>query len=193
MSVSSIIDEAEKHFAAIGKLCASWALLDRELNRLLAVMLNCDAKQIAAIATQVDNVAARCRLIRHLIYTIPGQKWWRDDFEKVLTIIEQKISAKRNRYVHDSWTVDDEKMWVKTDRRSKLETVQKINSKILTFDDKQKVARDEIGQLNHNVIVAMICIHDIIDDIGCYSKLDTMRKEESELLIQGGMEMFQNL
>ena len=193
MSISSVIEDSNKHFIAIGKLCASWARLDRDLNRLLSALLSCNPLQTAAIATQIDNVAGRCRLIRHLLYTIPGQKWWRDEVEKLITAIEQKISSKRNRYVHDSWVINDEKLFVKIDRRARLEKVQFIDSKMLTYDAKDQISAEDIHELHYNVIIAIACIEDVISDIGSYSRLETMRKEESELLSQGCMEMFQNL
>jgi hypothetical protein len=54
----------------LGRIAVFWGYLDREINRCITSALLCTPIQAAAIATELDNVAARCRLAISLTHTI---------------------------------------------------------------------------------------------------------------------------
>jgi len=133
----------DQYVKALGLLCAGWARLDRELNALLGAVLQCSDAQIACIATEMNDVAPRCRLLKTLVYTVDVPKLWREDVADLCNIISNEIGPSRNRYIHDNFGFVDEALH-KIDRRAKLLKPASFTDLTLDFDRAEAVDNEAV-------------------------------------------------
>lgn len=113
----------EEVFAKIGRLCMVWASLDRSANMLLTEILGVSEDQSACVATQLDPLASRMRLLKTLTYTTSRSDEWKASLVELLNYIEGHLCAKRNRIVHDGWDFKGTEP-AQLDRRAKVMRAQ---------------------------------------------------------------------
>jgi hypothetical protein len=144
---SSVSDMAESfdfydlYLRSLGRLCAAWSRLDRELNHAIAAVLKIDLAQAACIATEMNDVAPRCRLLKTLIYTIEAPDDWRQTTSQLLNIIQNNLAPERNRLIHDYFGTSEEQI-KKTDRRVRLIKPESFAALKLDFDRDETVDKD---------------------------------------------------
>lgn len=116
-------DHYDRYLFAMGRLCAVWPVLEREAGSLVGALLNAPDDQAACLATEIRDLAPRCRLIRTLARTIPSPEEWRVDIDELCNIVTNELGPLRNRIIHDRFgtTEDDSgKMIVRLEQRAKL-------------------------------------------------------------------------
>lgn len=151
---ASISDEEYEAFTrSLGHLCMKWAILDRELNFLIGAMLGIKDQQMAAIATEMSDVAPRCRLIKSLLYTINVPREWRESLDEVCNIISNKLAPSRNRFVHDHY-VEAENAMSRIDRRTRISRAQSFQEPQLSHDQHIDVDGWDIDELTLKALSA---------------------------------------
>jgi hypothetical protein len=152
------------HMLALGRLCITWAFLDRQLNDALTELLGCSAAQAACIANEATDVAERCRILKTLCYVDGPGGEWRETFERLLNRIENELAPLRNRYVHDYWKLTDEAL-ERMDRRARLGKPQSFQEKQITFDTTHVTPHNEVGDFSVKVAIAMSGLHFALLDL----------------------------
>lgn len=147
-------DEYKEFTAALGHLCMFWAHLDREVNYLIGALLGATEQQAACIATELSDVAPRCRLVRTLSYTLDVPQDWRDALGELCNLISNSIGPQRNRFVHDNWMEAGTAM-KKTDRRVKIAKSQSFQPPGLMHEMTQDVTRHSLEELTVKALMAM--------------------------------------
>ena len=169
--------EVLTHQLALGRLCWAWAMLDRGVNELLAVILAVDAAQVACIATELDPVASRVRLIRKLLHTLGMPDWWRNALTQALNIVESDVGPLRNRCIHDSWSLSEGQL-VRKDRRAFLKKLKARGADILQFDLEHTMKTGDIDLLNTDIMLGYLAFR------GAQRDLEDQRKNSALSLKQ---------
>jgi hypothetical protein len=141
--MSEPTDAYDRYMLAIGRLCAAWAILDREINALLKELLKISDAQVACLATEMNDVAPRCRLLKTLSYTVPAPTQWKEAMSNLSGVIMNHISPQRNRYVHDYFSISDDAL-IKFDRRVKLSKISSFSDLTLHFDITESVTAEMV-------------------------------------------------
>lgn len=146
-------DFYEVHLLALGRLTTYWARLDLEINALLQTMLDLTKDQMACISTQMPDVAARCRLIKTLSFTLGVEAEWREAIIELTHIIANNLGPKRNRFTHDYWYPSESEM-LKIDMRVKISKAQSFLQPRLEHSTEQRIHVDEVDALSVSTIMA---------------------------------------
>lgn len=155
--MSEPISGYDRYLLALGRLCATWAILDREINALLSAILKITDAQAACIATEMNDAAPRCRLLKTLSHTIPAPKEWKTALSDLTNVIMNDLSPSRNRYIHDQFGMSDENI-VKFDRRVKLVKPQSFSEITLQFDQPEDVNADLVEHVAIKIISAFATV-----------------------------------
>ncbi len=146
-------DFYDLHLLALGRLTTYWARLDIEISALLQTMLQLSDDQMACVATEMPDVAARCRLIKTLSFTLDAETEWRDTLIELTHIVANNLGPKRNRFTHDYWYPSESEMF-KIDKRVKINKPQSFAKSSLRHSTEEKVHVDEVDSLSISVIMA---------------------------------------
>lgn len=152
------------HMLAIGRLCVTWALLDRYLSDCVAILLDCSAAQAACITTETRDVSERCRLLKTLSYLEAPSKEWRSVFERVLDHISNTLGPKRNRYVHDYWKPTGAAL-ERISRIAKIAKPQAFKEKELTFETTHATPYNEVDDFTARLTVTLSGLHLALIDL----------------------------
>ena len=148
----------EGHYTALGRLCVAWAVLDRQLNDLLAILLGCSSAAAACIASSNDAVAPRCEMMRKLVYEKPRDVEWIGLFVNLMNLISQDLASKRNRFVHDYWSFTEGTL-KRLDRRANISRAQSRTPIALAWDTEHVTAPDEVDLLRGRIEDASFRLH----------------------------------
>lgn len=186
----SVTDEAKgtspsfkAHMLALGRLCIVWAYIDRLLNDAIQAVLGCTHGQAASIGTEAHNVASRCRLLRLLAFEADLPDEWR----KVFLALLDRIGAqgeRRNRYVHDYWTVADGTL-EKMDRRASVRKAQAGEAPQLMFNTWQATPPGDVNNLSADLTLTALCLQTAIADLTTWKREGQL--EGRAMLLQMGL------
>jgi hypothetical protein len=146
-------DFYDLHLLALGRLTTYWARLDMEINALLQTMLKLSDDQMACVATEMPDVAARCRLIKTLGFTLDVAPEWRGALIELTHAIANNLGPKRNRFTHDYWYPSESEMF-KIDKRVKISKPQSFAKPQLKHGTEEKIHVDEVDSLSVATIMA---------------------------------------
>ena len=172
--------EVFAHQLALGRLCGVWAMIDRTLNELIAIVLDVTAADTACISTEIDNVAGRTRLLKKLLHAKNLPQWWLPMVVASLNRIETELSPLRNRCIHDSWEVTEVSL-VRTDRRAFLKKLKAHDSDTLQYDIKHTMSAEDINALLSDCFIAMIALKGACRDIEQHRKSGALVQAKSLL------------
>lgn len=142
-------------FTAVGELCMVWASLDGALNMTIEQVLNCTDDQAKCIATAIDPVAGRIKLLRNLLYSLGKEAAWLELTNKLLNEIEGNLCAERNRIVHDAWDFSTPEP-MQLDRRAKIKKAQAHQPPALVTEVRKGVTATSINNLTERVSIAAV-------------------------------------
>jgi hypothetical protein len=98
-------DKMHEHYAAVGKVAAIWATFELNIDQVIWRGLHAAQKPGACVTAQFIGPGPRFRALNALVGLYKGG----DRFRKELNVIAQdaqQLAAKRNRVVHDHWTLN---------------------------------------------------------------------------------------
>lgn len=137
----------------IGHLCSVWASLDRCANMLVEQILGCSEAQAVCLATQMEPVATRAKLLKNLAYTTAASNEWKAVLISLLNIIDGELAPKRNRVIHDAWDFTAAKP-SQLDRRAKVARSQARKPPELLIEARLNVTPEFIESLVGRVSAA---------------------------------------
>lgn len=140
---------------ALGRLCITWAALDRQLTDLLGDVLGV-SRGAAATLGMVENVAPRCEALKKLSYERGYQPEWCELFEKLMDNVV-KLASERNRFVHDFWAVSEGSL-ERLDKRARFESLGAGFGKKLVFETWHKHLPREVDELCVRVATTILLI-----------------------------------
>lgn len=108
----------DEHCRLLGKLCITWSIVDRHLTDVMSILIGCGPLITSSLLTAVDSIQARCEAAKNLAIHHKLEESWLSDFSGFLDMIARPVAAKRNRYIHDYWAIDDNGL-VRLDLRTK--------------------------------------------------------------------------
>jgi hypothetical protein len=124
---------------------------------LLTMVLGCTKEQTACIATQIEPLASRSRLLKNLAYTTNAEDRWKEALISLLNVIDGELCAKRNRVIHDGWDITGINA-VQLDRRAKIARPQSRQTPTLVTEARSVVDPDYIDSLVTRVSVATVAV-----------------------------------
>lgn len=157
---------------SLGRLCVTWAYLDRLLNDGIRAYLGCTPAQAAIIGTEADGVASRCKILCNLAYESSPSSDWCDEYVKILRDIQGNLSPMRNRYVHDHWKLTAGTL-EKLDRRVSTKKGQSFQPPTLVFDTSQAVGIEDVDTLSVKVSGAAVYLRIANLDISRWKRGET--------------------
>jgi hypothetical protein len=159
----------DAHCMALGKLCVAWAIVDRQLNDLLGALLGSSPTATACLASTVDAVGARCDIMRRLIHEDPLTEEWVTLCTKMLVTVSDDLAARRNRYVHDYWSLTEGTL-VRLDRRVIAKRPQSRQPVKLSFDSEHATPPDAIERLTEEIGQMVFLLHVAARDVRDWKK-----------------------
>lgn len=154
----------DAHCLALGRLCVSWSVVDRQLNDLLAAFTKASPAAVACITSSIDAVGSRCEMLRKLGYEDAVGDEWSTAFDKLMVRLSQDLAPQRNRYVHDYWSMTDGALRV-LDRRARVGRGQSRESAKLTYDAEGVVPVDAVDRLCEEVGQMAFMLHAALRDV----------------------------
>lgn len=152
MSAEAVSDtEYDRYLTALGQLCACWAALDREISHLIGTILTISDDQMDCLATEMGDVAPRCRLLRNLVYTFECPEDYRRSVHRTLNIITKDLAPARNRFIHDRFGEEGQRV-LKIDQRMKLTKPQSFLDLRLSAGGASEVSSREVYTLAAKVM-----------------------------------------
>lgn len=96
-----------EHVEALGYLCVFFAALEVQVNDLIGQMTKLEGDTLGCVTNQTDFLK-KLKVAEGLGFIAKPCDQWFDDLHIALRAVENKIMPRRNRFVHDRWTVGDE-------------------------------------------------------------------------------------
>lgn len=159
--LNALIDIEERrkaeagHAMSLGRLCMTWAALDRTLDRLFEPILRCEPSEVASILTNIENISSRCDiLIRLLVNDAPGKEY-RTWLTALIRRVSGELAPLRNRYVHDHWEVSDVQI-IGTDKRAKIGKAQSRLPETLSFDTRHVTNPEDVDKLTARITAVLV-------------------------------------
>ncbi len=152
------------HMIALGRLCVSWAYMERLMNDILPTLMGCSEKQGAVIATETSTTVGRCQLLANLAYADAPSADWRDRFVDLMNYIRNDLAPPRNRYIHDYWTLSEGAM-ERLDQRVKIAKADSFQIKELTYNSWHTAKPGEIDDLATKVTIVILTLHFVRSDL----------------------------
>lgn len=164
MSEPAISPSFDAHLRALGRLCITWAVLNRHLTDLISVYIGQGPEITAALYSGNETLFARCEALKKLILVRPLTEKWDAQLTALAGTIMQPLGRDRNRYVHDEWH-DGDLGIVRIDFRTTREQPQsrqkmRLRSVQWYHDEAEKVRRlsDEIEIVTYQLHIATIIL-----------------------------------
>lgn len=154
------------HSHSLGTLCIVWAALDQSLIELLGEMVPTTSEAAHILSSEI--VTQRCEALKKLSYTRSIPREWSEDFCLVMDKLIE-LSARRNRFVRDYWTVDSAPL-KRIDQRARLQSLGAHLGKELVYSTSHEHLPDEVDQLAARVGLANIVIHAARIDMQSYNE-----------------------
>lgn len=149
----------------LGRIAVFWGYLDREINHCIASALICTPVQAAAIATELDNVAARCRLAISLTHTIECESQeWLSQVTNLFNHVANQLGPLRNRYMHDKWETSGD-AHRRVDRRVRIRKEKSFSVPSIAFDNQIDVNLQELSTLQGRILTAIVRLTWVASDI----------------------------
>ena len=145
-------DKLDAH--AIGSLCATWAVIDRALDQLLAALIPTTIDRVTCITTSASDVSSRCEMLTRLITLEHPTPAFRNWLISLLRRVSGEIGPLRNRYVHDAWAVRNGEL-LRYDRRAKIGKAQSHQEATLQFDLTHVTPFDEVQRVDERAKYVM--------------------------------------
>lgn len=100
----------DNHCHALGKLCIVWAVLDRKLTDIASVLIGLGPEMTACLFSGSESLNPRSEAIKKLLVRFPpsADADWCERLRDLIKNIQEKMGPRRNRYVHDEWTITPE-------------------------------------------------------------------------------------
>jgi len=174
----------DMHMYALGRLCIVWAYVDRLLNDTIQAFLGCSHAQAAIIGTEADSAAARCKMLQNLAFDGSPSEEWRDTFVALIKRLLDEYGPKRNRYIHDYWTVASGTL-EKMDRRAAVKRAQSRQPPKLVFNTWQATPPKDVENLAVDLTITALGLQTAIADLTTWKREG--RLEGRGLLIQMGL------
>lgn len=130
MSDPAISPSFDAHLRALGRLCITWAVLNRHLTDLASVLIGAGPEITAAIYSGNETLGPRCEAIKKLVVVRPPSEKWQEKLTALVEQIQFQIGPLRNRFVHDEWH-DGQDGITRIDFRTSLEKAQAHQKKTL--------------------------------------------------------------
>lgn len=153
-AVEAMWKKQDRHALSIGNLCMTWAALDRILDDLFEPLLQCSSAQVASIITNLENVSARCDILKRLLVNEAPSEAYREWLTALLDRVSGELSPLRNRYVHDHWTVNNLEI-VRTDKRAQIGKAQSRQPLTLRFDTRHVTDPKDVDNLTHRITLVL--------------------------------------
>lgn len=99
-----------KYALPIGWVCMQWTALEVEINGLLLALIPMEQGHAGqSLMAQID-MREKVQIAKTLGFIKkPDDKWFKE-LQELLNYIDNELRIKRNRYVHDLWFFEEEKM-----------------------------------------------------------------------------------
>lgn len=169
---SQALSEAQMlrdHYLAIGGLCATWAVIDRQIDTLIGELLPAPMDKVASITTNMDTISARCEVAKRLIVLEYPHPQFRDWVLGLLQRVSGEIAPLRNRYVHDAWQIK-EGVLLRHDKRASVKKPQAHQEPVLVFDISHVTDPGEVGRLDECARFVMTGLALAIQDLERWRK-----------------------
>lgn len=140
---------------AIGELAMVWAALDAAVDELFEPLLECSDAQVACIL--VENINARCEMVKKLLHVEPLPPKWVEWVEALLGRTSGELASRRNRFIHDNWTINSERA-TRSDKRAKVGKAQSRQKRALKFRTEHDANVEEIDRLAQQVITVALAL-----------------------------------
>lgn len=157
----------DRHALSIGRLCMTWAALDRTVDDLFEPILQCSAAQVASIITNIENISGRCDILKRLLVNDAPSEDYRVWLAGLLGRVSGELAPLRNRYVHDHWTVTNLEI-VRLDKRAKIAKPQSRERDTLLFDTRHVTDPDDIDKLTARITLVLAMLAFAEYDLGVW-------------------------
>ena len=147
----------EEHGLAVGMLCMFWAQLDHTIVVLIERLLGLDEVTTACITSSARDTSHRCEIARRLVFLKAPNDDWRDCLTGILNRVQNELANKRNRYVHDDWTIENAEL-IQFERQVKILKPQSREALKLIHSTPRTASTLEINNLSGLVIEMLIHI-----------------------------------
>lgn len=141
----AVIDRHQKNLVAVGRLATAWAGLDTAVDSLFEPLLDCSEAQVACIL--VENVSARCDMLKRLLHVEPLSPSFTDWVTSLLNRASAELAPLRNRYIHDASVVTHAAVH-RTDKRAKIGKLQSRQKRSLIYKTVHEVKSEDIERLS---------------------------------------------
>lgn len=152
----ALIGQNDRLAASIGELCFAFSGLDRAVTELYCPLLGCSVVQAACVVS--ENIDPRCRVAIKLLYVEPLPEDWREWVAGLLRRASGELGPARNRYIHDSWRIDEAGA-TKIDHRVSVAKGQSRQPKEIRYDVEQKSAPEELSKIRDRTSTVTMALH----------------------------------
>ncbi len=170
------------HAKGIGSICYFWSLLDMALVNLIQQLSTLDEKTTFCMLSTSRDTSQRCEIASRLVILKGPDCPWRDCLLDTLSVIQNKMCEKRNRIVHDEWSVENTEIF----RTTRAVRMQMDSERVrqLTYETITPVQAGEIASFVKDISVALIGLIVTASDFrGKKSDLHTLKPLEPLLLL----------
>lgn len=161
-----------EHAKAVGMLCMYWSTLEYSMGLVIEKLLEADASSSAIMLSTSRDISQKCEIARRLVHhrvRDDARNEWRHYFIGVLDVVQNILSPKRNRYVHDDWNQVEDQI-IQYNRTIKLYKPEARAEKQLLFCVETASKPEEIWKLTDNVIKTFVCLTLMSENLRISSK-----------------------
>jgi hypothetical protein len=97
-----------QHAQAIGEICMRLSYVEMILANFLCVLIPVKDRNVAQAIAGSTDLKGRIKMVRAIAAVRKPSDAWYDQVDQLLGKIESQHAPKRNRYAHDTWTLDTE-------------------------------------------------------------------------------------
>jgi hypothetical protein len=113
----------EKHALALGLACMSWSLLESVIDDFLAdiIPLENDPRQdVAGVFHANIDFREKIKILVSVAFIRKYNDQWFRELQEWIDEIDNDLRTERNRYVHDSWTLEPDNEYMSLSRTQKV-------------------------------------------------------------------------
>lgn len=145
------------HAVAIGYVCIYWGLIEINLDKMVTYLTQFKDMKTAIIFAANMDIRDKIDLLKALGFANKPDQEWYDEFARTLNIVNGDLRPRRNRYVHDIWTVEDEQI-LKITMKTKIANIPPSGEKELVLETPKETTPEEIWKLCREMIGAALDI-----------------------------------
>lgn len=124
-----------------------WAILDRTIDLCLQPLIRLTPSQTASLVTSIENISARCDVVKRLALLESPNADWTAWFVQLLERVSGEIAPLRNRYVHDDWNLNDPIKPLKINKRAYVAKAGAHQQKTVSFGQTEHVSTEKVEKL----------------------------------------------